>query len=96
VALRSLRIFNALPPYYGGKRALLGEIFRHLPPPGEAQVLADCFLGGGSVSLYAKARGYRVLCNDIAQRSFIVGKALIENDHLTLTSDDLLCLFVPQ
>ena len=94
--LRSLRIFQALPPYHGGKRRLLGEIFRHLPPPAEAPVLADCFLGGGSVSLYAKARGYRVLCNDIAERSYIVGRALIENDHLTMTHEDVLRLLVPQ
>jgi hypothetical protein len=84
---------KALPPYFGGKRKLLGHIFKHLPKPGEAPVLVDAFLGGGSVSLFAKARGYRVLCNDIALRSFVVGKALIENGHSKLTEADVTRLF---
>jgi len=90
----SLRMFDALPPYWGGKRRLAGEIFKHVPPPAEAPVFIDAFLGGGSVSLYAKARGYRVLANDIAERSHIVGKALIENDRTKLAKEDLLRLFV--
>jgi hypothetical protein len=84
---------GALPPYFGGKRKLLGQIFKHLPPPGEAPVFIDAFLGGGSVSLFAKARGYRVLCNDVALRSYVVGKALIENDHVTLGTEDVTRLF---
>lgn len=95
MALSRLSMFGALPPYFGGKRRLLGAIFRHLPPPSESPVLADAFLGGGAVSLYAKARGYRVVANDIAERSCIVGRALIANDRVTLAPDDLLRLFVP-
>ena len=53
---------QALPPYLGGKRKLMGRIFKHLPGPTEAPVFIDAFLGGGSVSLMAKARGYRVIC----------------------------------
>ncbi|KPJ59676.1 MAG: hypothetical protein AMJ46_10000 [Latescibacteria bacterium DG_63] len=84
---------KALPPYFGGKRKLLGHIFKHLPKPGEAGVFVDAFLGGGSVSLFAKARGYRVLCNDIALRSYVVGKALIENDRVKLSDVDVTRLF---
>lgn len=91
----SMRMYEALPTYLGGKRRLVGQVFKHLPPPTEAPVFADGFLGGGSVSLYAKARGYAVRCNDIAERSFAVGKALVENDRVTLTDQDLLRLFVP-
>ena len=90
-----MRMFRALPAYFGGKRRLLGSIFRSLPLPGEAPVFIDPFLGGGSVSLYAKARGYKVVCNDIAQRSFIVGKALVENDTVRLEYDDLVRLAMP-
>jgi hypothetical protein len=85
---------RALPPYIGGKRRLLGRIFKHLPKPEEAPVLVDAFMGGGSVSLYGKARGYRVLCNDTALRGYIVGKALIENNHVRLTPEDVIRLFV--
>ncbi len=86
---------SALPPYFGGKRKLLGHIFKHLAGPSEAPAFVDAFLGGGSVSLFAKARGYRVLCNDIALRSHIVGKALIENDRVTLDREDVTRLFTP-
>lgn len=84
---------KALPPYFGGKRRLLGRIFKHIPKPRDAPVLVDAFMGGGSVSLFAKARGYRVIANDIALRSYVVGKALIENDHVTLNPEDVTRLF---
>ncbi len=88
------RRLAALPPYQGGKRRLLGQIFKHLPRPAEATVFVDAFLGGGSVSLYAKARGYRVVCNDVALRSQIVGEALIANDRVTLGTEDVTRLFI--
>jgi len=91
----ALRLFRSLPPYFGGKRRLVGEIFRHFPPAIEAPVFIDAFLGGGSVSLFAKARGYEVVSNDIATRSAIVGRALIENSENRLVDEDLLRLFVP-
>lgn len=90
-----LPIFDALPPYMGGKRRLLGNIFRDLPSPVDAPVLADAFLGGGSVSLYAKVRGYRVVCNDLGERSVIVGRALIANEGVRLDAADELRLFDP-
>lgn len=90
----SMRMFEALPTYLGGKRRLVSSVFKHIPPPSVAPVFADAFLGGGSVSLYAKARGYSVRCNDIAERSVAVGKALIENDDVRLADQDLLRLFV--
>ena len=87
------RALQALPPYLGGKRKLLGQIFKPLPGPAQAPVFVDAFLGGGSVSLMAKARGYRVLCNDIAERSRIIGEALIANDRVALDEADVLRLF---
>jgi len=85
---------RALPLYRGGKRRLLGHIFKWIPPPSEAPVLVDAFMGGGSVSLFGKARGYRVLANDIAFRSHIVGQALIANDRVRLDELDIDRLFV--
>jgi adenine-specific DNA methylase len=90
-----LRFLTALPAYPGGKRRLLGRIFKHLPRPAEVRTFVDAFLGGGSVSLMAKARGYRVLCNDLAERAYIVGRALVENSRVTLSEADTLRLFVP-
>lgn len=90
-----LKMFRALPVYFGGKRRLLGAIFKQMPLPQEAPVFVDPFLGGGSVSLYAKARGYRILCSDIAERSLITGKSLIENSNVRLDYDDLVRLSMP-
>lgn len=90
-----IRCLSGLPAYPGGKRRLLGRTFRHLPKVAEAPTFVDPFLGGGSVSLMAKARGYRVVCNDLALRSVVVGKALIENSRVTLSEADTLRLFVP-
>ena len=45
-------------------------------------------MGGGSVALGAKALGFgEVLANDLAARSAIVGRALIENSSRRLTDE---------
>jgi site-specific DNA-adenine methylase len=92
--------YNALPPYFGGKRKLVPRIFREIsriyPTRTWSRLgFVDPFLGGGAVSLYAKARGFGVLCGDLAERSVLVGQALIENEARHLTEADLLRLFVP-
>jgi adenine-specific DNA methylase len=88
-------MFQALPAYFGGKRRLCGEIFRVIPPPKDAPVFIDAFLGGGAVSLFAKARGHRVICNDLAERSRIVGEAVIVNGTVKLDPEDVLRLLAP-
>ena len=95
VSIARLSYLDALVPYPGGKRRLLGHIFTHVPPPAEAPVFADAFTGGGSVALYAKLRGYVVHTNDLALRCSVMGRALIENDHVRLTPLDVPRLFVP-
>ena len=85
-------IYDALPPYYGGKRKLTAAIFALAPGPEKAPVFFDGFLGGGSVALTAKARGYRVIANDLALRSAVVGKAVIENNRTLLQNADIAWL----
>ena len=92
---RRISIWTALPPYLGGKRRLCPIIFRELDKvlprrrwPG--MTFVDAFLGGGSVALYAKAQGFNVVATDIAERSIIVGEALIENSRVRLTREDVL------
>ncbi len=89
--------FRALPAYFGGKRRLCPPIFALLGtvvPQNRWSGLTfvDPFLGGGSVSLFAKARGFRVVCNDLALRSAAVGRALVANSSVTLSQADLLVL----
>jgi len=90
--------FNALPAYLGGKRRLSRLIIALLATsvPQErwpSLTLLDPFLGGGSISLLAKAYGFQVHCNDIAYRSAVVGHALIANSSITLSDADLALLF---
>jgi len=55
---------------------------------------ADGFLGAGSVSLAAKALGFaEVLANDIAQRSAMLGRALVANSTHRITHLNALRLF---
>lgn len=89
----AMRMWDALPPYFDSKRKLVGAIFKLIPPAARAPVLLDCFPGCGAVSLFAKARRYRVLSNDLAERSHIVGKALIENKRTRLDDVDLRRLY---
>ena len=93
-------MWSALPPYLGGKRKLCPIIFREIdrivPRSRWSELmLLDAFLGGGSVSLYAKAQGFRVMAIDIAERSIVVGRALIENCCVRLTREDVLRLLAP-
>ncbi len=83
--------FKALPSYFGGKRKLVKYIFK--PIVKKEGTFIDAFLGGGSVSLYAKAKGYKVIANDIALRSCIIGNAIIANNTIELEKEDLARLF---
>jgi len=94
----ALSMFNSLLPYFGGKRKLCPVIFKQISkyiPREEWQrkVFVDAFMGSCAMSLYAKAQGFRVECNDIAERSYITGQALIENNETKLTKQDVYRLF---
>ena len=76
----NMRQTDALFPYLGGKRRLSPTIFREIDRvlPREhwaGRTFLDGFLGGGSVSLYAKAQGFSVISTDIAARSIVIGRA---------------------
>ncbi len=97
---RKLSIWSALPPYLGGKRRLCPLIFREVDrivPRRHWRGLTflDAFLGGGSVALYAKAQGLAVVACDIAERSIVVGRALVENSRVRLSREDVLRLTAP-
>ncbi len=97
---RRLPFFTALFPYLGGKRRLCPLIFREIDRllprrHWHGRTFLDGFLGGGSVSLYAKAQGFRVVATDIAERAITVGQALIENSRVRLTREDVLRLLEP-
>lgn len=97
---KKLAMWNALPGYLGGKRRLCSLIFREVDRLLPRRLwhrltFLDAFLGGGSVSLYAKAQGFRVVATDIAERAIVVGEALIANSRMKLTKEDTLRLAAP-
>lgn len=91
---KRISMFNGLPPYPGGKRRLAAWIFAHLAQHVPAREWAqltflDAFLGGGAVSLYAKAQGFQQIhANDWSHRSQVVGQALLLNQSQTLSKAD--------
>lgn len=88
---KNLKIFDATVPFLGGKRRMAEKIGSHF----QGETLCDVFMGGGSVSLKAKQKGMRVIANDIAYRSKIIGDSLIANSTAKLTDEDIYSLFVP-
>ena len=99
---RRLGLWAALPPFNGGKRRLAGLIFgsidRVIPrATWPSLTFVDGFLGGGSISLFAKAQGFhKVVSIDIARRSAVVGEALIANSRVRLTQDDVTRVLAPR
>jgi 16S rRNA G966 N2-methylase RsmD len=92
-------LMRALPPYPGRKSRLIPAIFGLIASVTRREdwaslTFADAFLGSGAVGLSAKALGFgTVLANDLAARSTIVGRALIENSSRRLSMPEALRLF---
>lgn len=82
--------FEALPGFLGGKRKLLKYIMPHL---NGCEVVADVFMGGGSVSLECIWAGKFLIANDIARRSKVIGTSLISNRKVKLNDGDIFYLF---
>ena len=69
---------KSLPAYFGGKRKIIEKIFdKRLPHNGK---LIDPMSGAMTIPLSAKILGYNVVANDRSLGSYIIGKALIENE----------------
>ncbi len=90
-------IFQALPPYLGGKRrltALIFAILHDLVPLPEWPTLTflDPMCGGGAVALASKAMGFDVTASDSSQRGATIAHALIANSTTRLAQHDVLRL----
>jgi len=98
---KKLGMFDALPSYLGGKRRLAGVIFgeinKVIPRKHWASLtFLDAFMGGGSIALSAKARGFgKVVGTDLALRSVTVGQAVIANRRVKLTKQDVVRILAP-
>lgn len=84
---------NGLVAFFGGKR----KIVRLIQKFTVGETFCDLFFGGGSVSLYAKATGKRVVAADRSFLSKTIAESYLTNDTLTLhqTHLDAIQLTIP-
>lgn len=74
--------------YQGSKRKLVGWIYEKVNCL-EFDSALDLFGGSGMVGFLFKTMGKRVTYNDYLKFNYYIGKALIENNEITLTDGDI-------
>lgn len=81
---------TVFPPvnYIGNKTKLSSWIVESMPL--DSGIAVDLFAGGSSVSYELKKKGFQVYSNDVLYSSYVVNKALIENNFETLDSNIFL------
>lgn len=79
------------PQYLGAKLAHLPWISQYIPS--NVSTVLDAFSGSQSVSYFFKQKGFKTLTNDFLNFNNQIGKALIENQSVKLTTSDLEILF---
>lgn len=68
--------------YIGNKKSIVAGIEKFLLQKGiHKGLFIDAFSGTTNVGQYFKQRGYSVICNDINEFSFVLGKVYIENNE---------------
>lgn len=77
--------------YMGSKQKLLNFIYNNVKDLKFKKVL-DAFSGSGCVSYLFKGMGKEVHSNDFLRSNYIIAKALIENNTISLNNDDLQLL----
>lgn len=73
--------------YIGNKEKIASWICEHIPE--DVDTIFDAFSGGCSFAYEAKKRGYQLITNDILQVNYELAKALIENNKITLSKEDV-------
>ena len=73
--------------YIGNKDKLSEWIADNVPD--SVDTILDLFSGGGSVSYELKKRGFEVFSNDVLYSSYVLNKALIENNNVVLSPQSI-------
>ena len=79
------------PQYLGAKFIHRGWIAKFIPE--SVDTVLDAFGGSQSVAYMMKQLGKRTLTNDFMSFNNHIGKALVENPNITISSDDTKILF---
>lgn len=80
--------------YMGSKNKLLSEIWA-VASQFKFETAVDLFSGSGIVSYMLKSHGKRVISNDYMSMSSTFSKAMIENNAVRLTNEDIFKLIQP-
>ena len=85
------------PPtrFMGSKRKLLGEIW-NVASHFEFDTAVDLFSGSGIVGYMFKSHGKTVICNDYMAMSAMFTKAMVENNTVTLPTEEAEKLLMQQ
>ena len=77
--------------FIGNKEKIAKWITDYFPQDTES--VFDAFSGGGSVSYFSKAKGFKVISNDILKINYLISKALVENNNIKLEYEDIEIIF---
>ena len=77
--------------FIGNKEKIAKWITDYFPE--DAESVFDAFSGGGSVSYFSKAKGLKVISNDILKINYFISKALVENNEVKLDFEDIDLIF---
>lgn len=81
------------PQYLGAKHTHLAWIKKYIPS--DVRTAIDAFAGSQSVAFLFKQMGFKTITNDFLNFNNQIGLALIENNAINLTNEDLQLLFQP-
>ena len=77
--------------FIGNKEKIAKWITDYFPE--DAESVFDAFSGGGSVRYFSKAKGLKVISNDILKINYFISKALVENSEVKLDFEDIDLIF---
>ncbi len=76
-----------MPQYLGSKTKYIDYILKYIPD--DVDSILDAFSGSGIVSYAFKQHNYRILSNDLLSYNSVITKALVENQNIKLTNEDV-------
>jgi adenine-specific DNA-methyltransferase len=77
--------------FIGNKEKIVDWICSNIPK--DVNSVFDAFSGGLSVSYELKKKGYKVISNDILKINYLLSVAIIENNKVILTKEDVDMIF---
>lgn len=83
---------KALPSYFGGKRKLFAQILEYIPPQ---SIVVDPMGGAMNIPFACKLAGHTIHTNDRSFGSYVIAKALIENNEHKIDINELTDLIQP-